>query len=106
MLVKELNRCSASEHFHCGHFSVSQEFSFVRLCVYDPRTRSFIFFIIFIPSSRKILFFQKKVRLLNEQFITFVMVNHSKDNLALSDVDPLTELKTMRKMAGTYKNIR
>ena len=65
-----------------------------RLCIYDLRTRSFIFFIIFIPSSRKTLFFHKKIKQLNEQFITNALADHNKHSLVLPDVNPSTNLNT------------
>ena len=92
---------------HCAlSFHKSSLTCFVRLCIYDPRTRSFIFFIIFIPSSRKSLFFQKKIRLLNEQLIAYAVVVHTPVTVALFDFVPSNKPTTMEKLIGTEKNTR
>ncbi len=39
-------------------------------------------FSIFIPSARKILFFQKKIKLLNEEFMVDRVCAQTKDNFA------------------------
>ena len=64
---------------------------FVRLCIYDARTRSFI--------SSLLSLFLHRVKLLNEQFITIVVADHTK----ISDVDPSTELKTT--LTGIHENV-
>ena len=53
-----------------------------RFLAYDPTRRSFNVFNIFIPSVRKTLFFQKKIKLLNVQFIVKNVAVQMTDNLA------------------------
>ena len=52
---------------------------------------SLIFFnIIFIPSLHKTLFFQKEFKLLSEQFITYLVADHTAYNLLLFVFDSST----------------
>ena len=74
---------------------------------YDPTRRSFNVFSVFIPSVRKILFFQKKIKLLNVPFIVNIVVAQMRDNLALEPCLFVTMiLKTVYTLAGMDNTTR
>ena len=74
---------------------------------YDPTRRPFNVFSIFIPSVRKTLFFQKKIKLLNVPFIVNIVVAQMRDNLALEPCLFLTSiLKTVYTLIGMDNTTR
>ncbi len=67
---------------------------------WDPKSRPFIVFSIFIPSARRTLFFQKKIKLLNVEFMLTIVSAQREDNLALVVVAFPTILNTTERPVG------
>ena len=96
VLIKKTN-CVSLFPFYCNTED--------QCCFQKPPRRSFNVFSIFIPSVRKTLLFQKKIKVFNVQFMVLHVAVQMKDNLIVF-VDMRARLNAVSMLVGMHSNIR